>query len=278
LVPRYLLVATDAETLRSAETMAGLPEGSLTGAVTAENLTNNLQMIVTVTSASARRSQVAAGALADRVLDAAARDPLVAARVVLGPTAPTNGTPIRQLLALIAGLLVAAVIGLSLVFVLEGAWPRFRVRDDISALGLPVLSALRRWDLYGRHHRHDSQRRDTSRLSQLRLQVATASCGRCTGSLVVASPTPSDAALVEALVRALAEMVEGPRRPDAAPAGGRLLVRSWLPTEEPAPRGVTAEDCFLLVVSRGTLIEHAQDCVSLLERQGGRAVGGVLLT
>src|SRR3954468_2977634 len=33
LVPRYLLVATDAETLRSAETMAGLPEGSLTGAV-----------------------------------------------------------------------------------------------------------------------------------------------------------------------------------------------------------------------------------------------------
>jgi hypothetical protein len=272
LMPRFLMTATGGSALRGAETRAGLPEGALDESVTAENPSGSTEILLTVTTASADAAPLAVGALADTVLRAAAEDPLVIADVLAGPSDAVDGTPTRQLLVLAVGLALAAALGVGLAFVIEGARPRVRVRDDVALLGIPALATVSgghlsaRWALPG----HAARQRDE--LGKVRLLVEAAAVPPSSAGVAVVSPSPCDTHAVERLVTALSP----PGEPHAGTGAARAL--PGLLVDQSTRDAVTDAGQWLLVLRAGTSLDDARDCVRLAELLNARVLGGVLVT
>jgi molybdopterin-binding protein len=268
LMPRYLLTATSEPALRAAESQAGLPAGALGDSVTVENPSGTVEVSLTVTTESAEAAQLAVGALSDAVLTAAAADPLVTADVLAGPTDAVDRAPTRQALLVAVGFAVAAVLGVSVAFVVEGARPRLRVREDVAALGIPVLAAVAGRHLSGRARVLPRPTQPREAPAGLRFQVdAAAGAG-----LMVTSPSSADAAVVEALVG----LLPGSGAPPSAIPG--VLAHPGLLDDDSARDAATDARQCLLVLRAGTPVDQAQDSLRLLERLDVRVVGGVLVT
>ncbi|MEX5720534.1 Wzz/FepE/Etk N-terminal domain-containing protein [Geodermatophilus maliterrae] len=279
LVPRYLLTATAATSLRTAEAAAGLPSGALGNAVTAENPTGSLQLELTATTGDAGRSETAVAALADSVLSAADADPLVDAQVIVGPTEPTDVTPIRRQVAVAAGTALSVVPGITLAFILEGLRPRIRIREDVEQLGIPVVLSTRRREL--RRMVATRRGRVPDVLTSVRLQMTAGAPKHGTRAVVVTSVAPFDAASVARLAEALSRPTGGGDRsgevPGAVADEAIALARPALLSDEAAQAAVRAHGKCLLVLSARDDVERAEECVQLLRRLDADRVGGVLV-
>jgi capsular polysaccharide biosynthesis protein len=278
LVPRYLLTATAATSLRTAEAAAGLPSGSLGDSVTAVNPTGSLQLELTATTGDASRTEAAVVALADSVLSAADADPLVDARVIVGPTEPNDVTPIRRQVAVAAGTALSVVPGVSLAFILEGLRPRIRLREDVEQLGIPVVLSTRRRELR-RMAAATKRRRTPDVLTSVRLQMTAGAPKHGSRAVVVTSATSSGAAsvarLAEALSRPTGDVSSSGKVPGAAE--NEALSRPGLLSDEAAQAAVRAHGTCLLVLSARDDVERAGECVRLLQRLDADRVGGVLV-
>lgn len=255
LVPRYLSTATSAEARRAAEERAGLPEGALADSVTAENPSDTIEIALTATTASAGAAGQAVDTLADAVIREAASDPLVRAELLSGPSEPVDGTPTRRILVGVVGLALALVPGVCLAFLAEGARPRIRVRDDVAALGIPVLPRVgrtalrRRWPFRG-------GRAGSRALAVLHGELAAFMNSQRDTALVVMAATAKGEAAAAALTGVL-------------PPGLR--------TERPVHDEFVAGRHTLLVLPAGTRLDDALDRVRLLQRLDARIVGGVVV-
>ncbi len=279
LVPRYLLAATAASSLRAAEAAAGLPSGALGNSVTAENPTGSLQLELTATTGDARRSEAAVAALADTVLSATDADPLVDARVIVGPTEPTDTSPVRRQVAVAAGTALSVVPGISLAFILEGLRPRIRVRDDVEQLGIAVVLSARRRKLRGMAAAKRGRAPEVLTSVRLRLTVGAPKHG--TRAVVVTSAASADAALVALVAEALSRPAggagsseEGLKRTEDD-AG--VLARPGLLSDAAAQAAVRAYGTCLLVLSARDDVARAAECVRLLRSLEADRVGGVLV-
>jgi hypothetical protein len=278
LVRRYQLVATSPDALDSAEKKAGLPAGALGDAVTVESPGDTLQLGLTVMTGTSRDTEAAAVAIAEVIVEIAERDPLVAAEFLIGPTEARDVTPLRQAVAVSAGAFLAFVPGIGVAFLLEGARPRLRTREDLAALGIPLLPSvhrrhLERWGAGGQPAKAPVG------LLALRAQIRQATADpHSSTAVVVTSPTSSEADLVAALTSALTAlgMPTAGDDPDDPAAG--LVARPGLLTDDGgAAAAVREHGRSVLVLAAGTSRDQAQDCMQLLERLGSEVVGGVLV-
>ncbi len=280
LVPRYLLAATAASSLRAAEAAAGLPSGALGNSVTAENPTGSLQLELTATTGDARRSEAAVAALADTVLSATDVDPLVDARIIVGPTEPTDVTPVRRQVAVAAGTVLSVVPGISLAFILEGLRPRIRVRDDVEQLGIPVVLSARRRRLRGMAAT-GKRGRVPNVLTSVRLQLTAGAAKHGTRAVVVTSAASADAALVALLAEALSRPAGGVgssgEGPETTEDDAGVLARPGLLSDPAAQAAVRAHGSCLLVLSARDDVARARECVRLLRSLEADRVGGVLV-
>ena len=280
LVPRYVLTATAATSLRAAEVAAGLPSGSLGDSVTAVNPTGSLQLELTATTEDGSRSEAVVTALAGSVLSAADADPLVDARVVVGPTEPTDVTPLRQKVALAAGTGLSVVPGISLAFILEGLRPRIRVRDDVEQLGIPVVLSARRRRLRGMAAT-GKRGRAPDVLTSVRLQLTAGAAKHGTRAVVVTSAASADAALVALLAEALSRPAGGVgssgEGPETTEDDAGVLARPGLLSDPAAQAAVRAHGSCLLVLSARDDVARARECVRLLRSLEADRVGGVLV-
>jgi capsular polysaccharide biosynthesis protein len=268
LMPRYLLTATSDPAVRAAETAAGLPAGSLASSVSAENPSDTTEVFLTVTTESPEATPRAVQAIADVVVAAAADDPLVSAAVLAGPSEPADGTPIRQMLLVAVGLTVATALAVSLAFLVEGARPRLRVREDVAALGIPAATTNSFVKPSGRWSARPA--RTDRALTALRSQLESAAGTASSAGLVVTSPSLREAAVVATVVDAMSHSNGAPELTPELRAHPGVLV------DDAARATVTAERQCLLVLAAGTPTEEAQDCVRLLERLRVRVVAAVL--
>jgi capsular polysaccharide biosynthesis protein len=277
LLPRYVTAATAQDALQAVSAVAGVPEAALRDSVTAVNPPGTVDLTVTAITDSPRVSQSVATQLADRVITATRGDPLVGARVIVGATEPDNGTPLRQLAAVGAGLVLCLLPGISLAFALEGARPRIRVREDLVGLGVEVPAVVRRRALSKRRLPW-RRRRDVSDLAGLALDVRGATRAGGAAPLVLASPGRSGADLLARLTSAVSQASGVPAAGAAHVGTAPTLVASpGLLTDEIAREAVRGSLGCLLVLPAGTLVERAQECVGLVERLGARLIGAVLL-
>jgi capsular polysaccharide biosynthesis protein len=276
LVPRYVVTATAGASLEAAEAAAGLPAGSLGDSVTAVNPTGSLQLELTATTEDGSRSEAVVTALAGSVLSAADADPLVDARVVVGPTEPTDVTPLRQKVALAAGTGLSVVPGISLAFILEGLRPRIRVREDVEQLGIPAVLSTRRRKLrrMAGVHRHAAT---AGILTSVRMQLQAGAPDRGGHAAVVTSAVASEAPAVTRLAEALSRVWGGAGRPAGTPSQAAVLARPALLANEAAQVAVRDHGTCLLVLSARDDVERARECVRLLQRLGAERIVGVLV-
>jgi capsular polysaccharide biosynthesis protein len=274
LLPRYLVAATAPESLQAAAVVSGVPVADLRDSVTSVNPGGTVEIRVTVTTPSPRSSQLAAASLADSVIAATGTDPLVGARVLDAADEPSDGAPLRQLVALAAGLFLCPLPGIGLAFTLEGARPRVRAREDVQGLGITTPATVRRRRLTR------MRARDTDELAPLVLDVRATTGDPSRTPVVVTSPTSSEADAVAQVTAALAAAVDLPHTADTGSAGNGAATLGSAPgllTDEAARSAVLRAGQCVLVLPSGTATDRAQDCVHLLERLDVRLVGAVLL-
>ncbi|NEK84290.1 hypothetical protein GCU60_00670 [Blastococcus saxobsidens] len=266
LVRSYQLVATSSDALREAEGEAGLERGSLSDAVTVESPGDTLQLGLSVVTDDAGDSARAAEAIADVVVRIAGQDPLVSADLLIGPTEGENLTPLRQRLAVVAGLALAAVPGVPVALLLEGARPRVRVREDVAELGVPLLLSLRGRELR-RWAADPASAEVPSGVIALRAELAEVLVQRGSDTVLLTSPDRTAEAVVIELADALTARGEGPA----------VLARPGLLVEEDALTATRGHHVTVLVLPAGTSRERAADCVELLGRRGAECAGAVLV-
>lgn len=143
VLPKYVAYATARATVNRVADTVGERPGELADAVDAAVASDSGNLTLKVTLPSARRAADAANALADDVLDFADSDELLRA-VVVAPALPSSapsGPPRRLLLA--AALVVGALLGLAVAFLLERGRPRVRSWRDVGLVtGYPVVGRI----------------------------------------------------------------------------------------------------------------------------------------
>lgn len=267
LVRTYQLVATSPDVLRAAEKKAGVPDGAFGDAVSVESPGDTLQLSLAVITGSRDSAERGAEAAAEAVVAIADRDPLVVADFLIGPTAAGNVTPLRQTVAVAAGLALGPLPGIALAFLLEGARPRVRTRQDLAALGVPLLSSVS-----GRHlrrlRRGRPRAKDLPRLPGLQTYLRQSASDGGASAVVLTSASGAEADLTT-LTDALSA---------SGPDDLALLARPGLLTDDgTAAAAVREHGMSLVLLPAGTPYDVAEECLQLIGRLGAEPVGAVLV-
>ena len=143
VLPKYVAYATARATVNRVAATLGEDPAVLARAVDASVASDSGNLTIKVTLSSAPRASEAANAVSNDVLRFADSDELLRAVVVapaLPPTSPSG--PPRRLLAA-AALVVGALLGLAIAFLLERGRPRVRTWRDVGVVtGYPVVGRI----------------------------------------------------------------------------------------------------------------------------------------
>jgi capsular polysaccharide biosynthesis protein len=268
LLPRYEIVATTDQSLSRAERAAGLSEGDLGGAVVVDLPSRTLELVIEVTTRDEEASMAAVESLAQSVAEATQPDPLVTVWRNNEPSVGGDGTPRRQLIALLVGHALAPLPGAALALLLEGIRPRVRLPEDLDAAGVPTLATSR---LRGRPTSPDVGVRSSAEERSLHLMVAS-------GLDQLRGTSPGVAPAVRVI------SVDGPDEDADQVVDDLRRAARDAPGQEGPPRLVATSDAaagsgqaHVLVVRSGVPRDRVRATVDLVRHRDGHVLGGVLL-
>lgn len=279
LLAPYELTAISSETRARAEEDAGLAPGSLGGAVSVDRSSDGLELVLDVTTPDPSDSTAAALSMAQSVADAAASDARASVWNISDAGVGGDETPRRKMLIAAAGLVLAPIPGGAIALWLEAGRPRVRLADDARAAGAPVLLTLAKRQI-PRVSMQDRSAPEWRPATELRTLIEGALQGRAPGMHVFER---------EVVIAGVDANDDGALRIASVLESSSGIIRRAQDRGRPAPffraapwdmAGATADlpdrPC-VLVIPEGFPQDRLRAIVALVQNQGGRILGSVLL-
>lgn len=279
LIAPYELTAISSETRARAEQEAGLAAGSLGSEVSVDRSSDGLGLVVSVTAPDPSDSTAAALSIAGSVTEAANDDARANAWNVSDAGVGGDETPLRRMIVIATGLLLAPLPGAFLALWLDAYRPRVRLPDDARTAGAPVLLTLARRRI-PRANLPDRSVREWRPSVQLWLLIDAALHGRAGGThvsereVVIAGVDANDdgALRIATVLESASNIVRSTQ------AGGRsALTFRAAPWDMTGPPADALDQPCVLVIPEGFPQDRLRAIIALVQNQGGRILGSVLL-
>ena len=145
VLPKYIAFITARATANRVAPTLNPPEkgGELNSAVDATVAADTANLTIVVRLPTPQRAAAAANAMAAEAVRFSADDKLILGEVVAPALAPSQPAAPRRKLIMAAGLVVAALLGSVVAFLLERGLPRARTPADVASLtGHPVVGRI----------------------------------------------------------------------------------------------------------------------------------------